>query len=197
MLLIGQAPLPAGATLRFSVIAGGEPMVRGEGTVVEHVAAAPGRPGGLRIRFKRLDARSKALVDRCIAFTKLAEGAKLAPGDPDVEARVSFASLADLESAPAAGFPPVAAAPAEADAPSPKPASAPPGANGAGAGEPERGSDPGVPASETRAVERVEQSGVRHRPRPIDAPGNRDELLARLRSRARDADKPKSDAETG
>src|SRR5580658_3199959 len=67
--LPGAQPRPQGLVLRFEVtLAGGEPLLRGEGRVVAFRPLTPGQDSGLTLRFTRLDARSKALVDRAAAM---------------------------------------------------------------------------------------------------------------------------------
>src|SRR5207253_1302593 len=58
-----------GVVLRFEVLlASGAPLLRGEGRVVAYKMSAVGDEPGLTLRFTRLDARSKALVDRAAAI---------------------------------------------------------------------------------------------------------------------------------
>ncbi len=193
MLLVDQPPQPNDTSVRFVVMVGKDALIRGEGRVEGSISAEDGRPGGLRVRFKRLDAKSKALVDRCVAFQRLNAGAGRAPGDPAIEARVSFASISDIESAPAAA----ASSPGTHDAPRPlepldldasafepsEPrASARPVAPQP---PPPAASEPEAAAAAAASVDRIEESGLRHRPRPIEAPGDREALLERLRVRAR------------
>ena len=59
---------PEGTPLSFElVLAGGERLMRGEGVVHEVVATEqPGR-AGMTVRFTRIDARTRALIDRIVA----------------------------------------------------------------------------------------------------------------------------------
>ncbi|HYP86974.1 MAG TPA: hypothetical protein VEQ59_02455 [Polyangiaceae bacterium] len=159
MLLIDAEDLPLDTAVLFDIaLADGQKPIRAEGRVAALVEAEGERPGGLKVRFKRFGAATKAFIERAVK-------AKAEAGEPErpsaVEAerpstvehelpsaveheRQSLpelrASMTDLE----AVLPPVAAA-----APPP---------------------DPG--------------SGVaQRRPGPVAAPANRDELLARLRQR--------------
>ncbi len=69
VVLLGAQPKPQGVILRFEVaLATGEPLLRGEGRVVGVKPASGGHEAGLTLRFTRLDARSKALVDRAAAM---------------------------------------------------------------------------------------------------------------------------------
>jgi hypothetical protein len=66
--LLGAPQKPQGVVLRFELaLASGEPLLRGEGRVVGFKAASAAMESALTLRFTRLDARSKALVDRAAA----------------------------------------------------------------------------------------------------------------------------------
>lgn len=82
MILIGEPDLPEGTAVLFDVqIGNGTKPIRAEARVVESVPSRPGRPGGLRVRFRRYGAATKAFIDRAAAMprTETAEGA--APAD--------------------------------------------------------------------------------------------------------------------
>lgn len=67
--LLGAQPRPTGVVLRFEIVlSGGESILRGEGRVVGHKERAHGGEAGLTLRFTRLDARSKLLIDRAAAL---------------------------------------------------------------------------------------------------------------------------------
>lgn len=69
VILLGAQARPQGVVLRFEIVLkGGESVLRGEGRVVAHKDKAHANEPGLTLRFTRLDARSKALVDRASAF---------------------------------------------------------------------------------------------------------------------------------
>ena len=164
MLLIDAEPLAADTPLLFDIaLEDGQKPIRAEGRVVGVVAAEGGRPGGLKVRFKRFGAATKAFIERA------------------VKARAS-APTRDAPSAPEAERP----SRPEAELPS-SPAAEPPSAP-----EVERISMPEVRASMT-ALEAVmppaasppaRDNGRRQRvPGPVAAPANREELLARLRQR--------------
>jgi hypothetical protein len=133
---------PAGELIRFElVLATGAPVFRGEGHVVAHHSPGGVKPPGLEVRFTRIDARSKLILDRVrerrMALSRPGETPILsqAPGRPqDSEGALEIdRSLPVLK-------PPV-----------------------------ER-------ASDVRPTD----------PRPkIEAPPNRDEILERLRARAK------------
>jgi hypothetical protein len=68
MLLIEQSPLPAETAIVFDVsLANGRKLIRAEGKVIEYVASEGGIPAGLRVRFKRFGAATKAFIDRAVA----------------------------------------------------------------------------------------------------------------------------------
>jgi hypothetical protein len=140
MLLIDVEVLAADTPVLFDVaLADGSKPIRAEGRAAGVVEPNGDHPGGLRVRFKRFGAATKAFIERAVKHKT--EGER--PSQPDAE-RPSLPetrqSMTELE----AVRPPPSA-----------PAAAPP------------------PPLE---------SGVRAR-RPIAAPANRDELLARLRHR--------------
>jgi hypothetical protein len=63
--LVGAQPRPQGVVLRFElVLASGQAVLRGEGRVVAFKPNAYQGAGGLALRFTRIDARSKALLDK-------------------------------------------------------------------------------------------------------------------------------------
>lgn len=65
VLLIGQDELAPGTMVRFEIVIDtGEKTIRAEGVVQKFVAARGPRPGGLRVRLKRIGAATKALIDR-------------------------------------------------------------------------------------------------------------------------------------
>lgn len=164
MLLIGADPLPGDTAVLFDVaLSDGQKPIRAEGRVVGHVAAKGERPGGLRVRFKRFGAATKAFIERAVKARAAADEREAErpsqveperPSSPDAEQPSSpdgerlnmpevRASMTDLEPAVAAPTPSAAAR---------------------------------------------EPSGVRQRvPGPVAAPANREELLARLRQRRQTA----------
>jgi hypothetical protein len=65
IVLPGAAPREPGELIRFEItIATGAPVFRGEGHVIAHHPAGGTRPAGLEVRFTRIDARSKLMLDR-------------------------------------------------------------------------------------------------------------------------------------
>jgi hypothetical protein len=70
MLLIDQAPLEVDTLVVFDVsLASGHKPIRAEGKVVAYVAADGNTPAGMRVRFKRFGAATKAFIDRAVSCT--------------------------------------------------------------------------------------------------------------------------------
>jgi hypothetical protein len=89
MLLVGAEGVAQGTLVKFEiVIASGDPVVRGEGRVLEAAEADAGRPGGIRVRFQRLEGDSKAMLRRAL------------------QKRTASARLEEMKSAPEASPPP-------------------------------------------------------------------------------------------
>jgi len=67
MLLVGAEGVAQGALVKFEIVlSNGDAVVRGEGRVLEAVETDAGRPGGLRVRFQRLEGDSKAMLRRAL-----------------------------------------------------------------------------------------------------------------------------------
>jgi hypothetical protein len=155
MLLIDAEALPNDTTVLFDVaLADGQKPIRAEGRVVGMSAPSGGRPGGMKVRFKRFGAATKAFIERAVKAKQSAGEAKR-PSAPEAE----------RPSAPEAERPSLV----EIDR----------------ASMPEaRASMTDLEALATPYSPPPEPSGLRQRrPGPVAAPMNRDELLARLRSR--------------
>jgi hypothetical protein len=170
MLLIDAEALPGDTAVLFDIaLADGQKPIRAEGRVVGMVSASSGRPGGMRVRFKRFGAATKAFIERAVK-AKNGNAEPERPSSPEVE-RPSG---------------PEAAPPSETgDRPS--------------LVEGDRGSMPEVRLSMTElepafalpapsSAAHHEPSGLRQRvPGPVNAPINREELLQRLRQRRHSA----------
>lgn len=172
VVLIDQDELPAGTVVRFEIVLdGGEKPIRAEGVVHKAVAPRGKRPGGLKIRLKRIGAAAKATIDRAIAIRKSRNS--LAPKrskrpPPDAPPPEPATDAALPAEAPAA-----VDEPSEAQsAPAPEATTAP--ADG------EAAADAAPIANQAPSSER---SGVRHR-RIVPPPADRDALLQRLRTRS-------------
>ncbi|MGZ6164143.1 MAG: TIGR02266 family protein, partial [Myxococcaceae bacterium] len=134
--LATRAPKPVGAQLLFDlVLADGSSLLRGEGVVVK--SNATGERPGMTLRFVRLEAAGKALVERILS-SRPARGS--APADahahPSAWAPPTGRTAAPPAAArrdpvprpagPADWAPPAASVRPEPPAPSPEPAQAPP-----------------------------------------------------------------------
>ncbi len=143
MVLIDQAQLPLETAIVFDVqLEGGQKPIRAEAKVMGPVAASGGKPAGLRVRFKRFGAATKAFIDRAVALNAASRGLDAPPSLPSLSSSSMAAVVEDREL---------------------------------------RTTSPGGNAR----VER-EPSGIHRKPvAPVPAPANREELLERLRVRAR------------
>jgi hypothetical protein len=95
MLLIDAEALPSDSAVLFDVALGdGQKRIRAEGRVVGHVAPSGGRPGGLKVRFKRFGAATKAFIERAVQ-AKSSPSAS-APSSPAASAQPERPSLPEL-----------------------------------------------------------------------------------------------------
>ena len=120
MLLIGEPELPADTMITFAVTLGdGSRPIKAEARVTGSVAASDGRPGGLRVRFKRYGAPTKAFIERAMALVASGAGGgqPAAPTGSRPEPSSPEPSVVDL-SAPHAAEAPLAP-PVEPVAPTP------------------------------------------------------------------------------
>lgn len=86
MILIGEPDLPEGTAVLFDVqIGNGTKPIRAEARVVESVPSSPGRPGGLRVRFRRYGAATKAFIDRAAAMPRTEVPAEAAKAETKTE----------------------------------------------------------------------------------------------------------------
>jgi molecular chaperone DnaK len=165
VLLLGAQSRPQGVVLRFEVaLASGDPLIRGEGRVVGFRAASHGQDSGLTLRFTRLDARSKALVDRAAAMREARARASLHPPRPADVALHDAPHPPPLPQIPPPTEPSLEEAVSSGHA---KPPPLPPAASRSRAAPP-------APSSGTVQVQMAAVQGAR-----------RDELLDRLRQRAK------------
>ena len=68
MLLIDQPALPFDTAVVFDVaLESGQKLIRAEARVIGYVAPEGDRPGGLRVRFRRFGAATKAFIDRAVS----------------------------------------------------------------------------------------------------------------------------------
>jgi hypothetical protein len=168
MLLIDQPPLPFDTAVVFDVtLENGQKPIRAEGRVVGHLEPDGDRPGGLRVRFRRFGAATKAFIDRAVNGTPAVDAKPIASITPALDSS-PIASV--LSMAPRGASATFAAAP-DFDAPAGlAPASAPVHAS--------------VPLK-SDSSEADETSGIHKKTSasPVAAPANREALLARLRGR--------------
>jgi hypothetical protein len=154
MLLIDADALPPDTAVLFDVaLSDGQKPIRAEGRVVGMVGATGDRPGGLKVRFKRFGAATKAFIERAVKL-------KTAGGEPEQRSRPE----AERPSQPEAE---------RASAPEPERVSMP--EVRASMTELEGFREPLASARDSGVRQRS--------PGPVAAPANREELLARLRQR--------------
>ena len=149
MLLIDQPALPLDAAIVFDVtLQNGQKPIRAEAKVIGYEEAKGDRPGGVRVRFRRFGAATKAFIDRAV------NGAPIAPISPSSSNAV----------------PPVldAAAHAVINA-TPTPTHTPLQNN--------------QQPSESEEASGIHKKTAKTAAKAIEAPPNRDALLARLRGR--------------
>jgi len=105
MLLIDQPTLPIETAVVFDVaLTNGQKPIRAEGKVLGYESPSAESPGGLRVRFKRFGAATKAFIDRAVnggaaaeVAPSLAPLAPLAAETPAAEASSPIASLGAVE----------------------------------------------------------------------------------------------------
>lgn len=98
MVLVDAAPLPPDTPVLFDVaLSDGHKPIRAEGRVAGTVAPSGDRPGGVRVRFRRFGAATKAFIERAVQ----AKSSPTAAEPPAPEDRVSLPevrpSMTDLE----------------------------------------------------------------------------------------------------
>ncbi|MEO6599644.1 MAG: hypothetical protein ABIQ16_07210 [Polyangiaceae bacterium] len=103
MLLIDQPPLPVDTAIVFDVsLTNGQKPIRAEGIVLGYAEASGGNPGGIRVRFKRYGAATKAFIDRAAAGA--APAAYLLPQlEPAPEPEAQTAAAHEEEPAESSG----------------------------------------------------------------------------------------------
>jgi len=181
MLLIDQRPLPVGTPIVFEIqLQNGQKPIRAEARVIGHVAPTSDAPGGLRVRFKRFGVATKSFIDRAIGTTATS------PSVVGKSVPINPASRRPASRRPASRRPASISSSSIDAGWSCRPASMslvpPPVADDPGSTHtaPELAEEP------MKAAERGESSGIHRRPVvPVAAPANREELLERLRGRAR------------
>ena len=171
MLLLDAEALPGDTAVLFDIaLADGQKPIRAEGRVVGMVSPSGGRPGGMRVRFKRFGAATKAFIERAVK-------AKNGSAEPERPSAPEAERPSGPEAAPSSQT----------------------GGDRPSLVEGDRSSMPEVRLSMTElepafaaparsAPANQEPSGLRQRvPGPVTAPANREELLQRLRQRRHSA----------
>lgn len=191
VVLVGAQSRPQGVILRFEVaLSNGTVLLRGEGRVVGHKARALGELPGLTLRFTRLDARSKALIDRAAALREARARAALEESLsesvlPEAQGAAPEIPIPVATPLPFSVVPAITSLGPEIPAPSPpRPASVPPPA----LPELETPSAPLVAPRSAPPARAPSFSPPRHAPpAAFSAPtsGAREPLLDKLRDRAR------------
>lgn len=108
IVLVGAPQRPTGVVLRFEVLLRtGQPLLRGEGRVLAYRDDAYDDSPGLALKFTKLDARSKALVDRAAALRGAQRGetegaAEATPAPPSVAGSDSSPDPDEIDARPAA-----------------------------------------------------------------------------------------------
>jgi len=170
MLLIGEAPLPADTPVVFEVtLKDGSRPIKAEARVAGAVDAKDGRPAGLRVRFRRYGASTKAFIERAMALVAGgnldAIGAQATSGaEPSGPGTSSPEASTPIHIAPEAP-PPLELTP---DAPPRVPSEAP-----------QRATSPSGRPSVAAALGALRARGEV----PLEAPPNREYLLEKLRQR--------------
>jgi molecular chaperone DnaK len=175
VMLLGAQSRPQGVILRFEItLATGTPLLRGEGRVVAFRQASQGVDAGLTLRFTRLDARSKALVDRAASLRE-ARARSVHPPRLEGEATPSPPQSSRPRAVPEA-------APTAPAFPAPPPSSGRPPSSA-------RARRSSTPAPAASVPSRRAPSSLRAPPAR-----RREELLDRLRQRAKKLTKEEVDA---
>jgi outer membrane biosynthesis protein TonB len=197
--------LPVGELVRFEVVlSSGAPAIRGEGTVVAYHAPGGPKPAGLEVKFVRMDARTKSIIERVhakrVALGRTASRPPAPPSaPPPAPPPEPVADAAPPEPSPPPEPEPVAEAAPPEPPPPPEPVAEaappeppPPPEPVAEAAAPVFADPPAPPpttAGDAHDAPDLPKEDVRAAgapPRKVAAPPNRDEILERLRARARD-----------
>jgi len=83
MLLVGEPELPRDTAIVFDVTLGdGSRPIKAEARVIGVAEPKDGRPGGLKVRFRRYGAPTKAFIDRAVALVASGGSAEPTQGEP-------------------------------------------------------------------------------------------------------------------
>jgi hypothetical protein len=162
MLLVEQPELPRDTNIVFDVTLGdGSRPIRAEARVLGKLEPARGKPGGLRVRFKRYGASTKAFIDRAVALMAAATPQSSIPPQPPLV--LELGANSEAQSLPALSAP-AQAVPFSTVPPSVHPAATPP--------------------DRAEGLDRLRARAVSD----VAVPENREFLLERLRQRGQDED---------
>jgi hypothetical protein len=176
MLLVDQPELPRDTNIVFDVtLSDGSRPIRAEARVLGKLEPARGKPGGLRVRFKRYGASTKAFIERAVALLAATPQSSIPPQPPLV---LELGASADPPvSIPAPSVPTVLSIPAFPSLAAPEPAAAftpvPPAVLPSSA-----------PANRHQLLDRLRARSSSD----VPAPEQREFLLERLRQRAQPED---------
>jgi hypothetical protein len=187
MFLIGAPSFDVGVAVKFTIeLEDGTAVVTGEGRAVEYTAPSDEFPGGLKVRFRQLDADSKAVLRRALELRRKAYQAAM---------EEAAAAEGNANASPPPDAPPQVAEPKVVAASAMAPMAAvlpnPPVVFAAASGAPSIGPDllamsvpPARPTSSLAGPPKP-RAVSRHHGKVVSPPPNRDALLRRLRERAR------------
>jgi len=213
--LLGAQARPQGVVLRFElVLSTGQAILRGEGRVVGFKPDVLHGLGGLTLRFTRLDSRSKALVDKAAVARERRRPSHAPPSSPPSRSsdrpppqqpagsvRPEAPPGAAPPSVPPVSIPPASVPPPSVASQSPPPPSVRPPIEELISSELQSvPSMPAAPAAPRRSVPPPLPPRASKHPPPkpaaprvappgaLQPPAARDELLERLRARAKRLD---------
>ncbi len=185
--LLGAQPRPQGVVLRFElVLSSGQAILRGEGRVVGFKPDVLHGLGGLTLRFTRLDSRSKALVDKAAAARE-----RRRPSHAPPASEPPRSAMPEPTPPPPPSIP-VPPPPASIQEISPEPPASVPSEPPPPLSVRPRSIPPPLPARALKHhAPKLEPTPPPPRvgaPSSVQAPPSRDELLERLRARAKRLD---------
>jgi hypothetical protein len=162
MLLVEQPELPRDTNIVFDVtLSDGSRPIRAEARVLGKLEPARGKPGGLRVRFKRYGASTKAFIDRAVALMAAAAPPNSIPPQPPLV--LELGANGESQALPAVSIP-AQPMPFSTVPPSVHPAATPP--------------------DRAEGLDRLRARALGELP----IPENREFLLERLRQRGQDED---------
>jgi hypothetical protein len=173
MILVGETGLVPDTPILFDVTLGdGARPIKAEARVLGPVEPHDGKPGGVRVRFRRYGAPTKAFIERAMAFvaTGVDSGPPPAPAGPPEPSSPGLSAPDASAPLHAAPLPEAATAPGSLQQGTPSADAAREGVDPAGRGDHE---------DSRAALAALRQRGAH----PPDTPANREYLLEKLRQR--------------